>query len=364
MKFSNSYYAYIENQKNDYPDIGLERNPSEYQTGYHRIPNQYWASFLTPKDWFNLIYNNKAFRVVGARCTVSNMIPLTEQAAIQGNTTITTFNNTIYALCYTDNNYETEWEEPAARDLSFMWREGLTNGARHMLPTYKHGIYRTTTSQAHNVFYGWDPLCKAENILELRPGKNAVTFEWHAKEEIWLNTHMMQQFDPTHTPGIANTATVYSQEIHNQTHSNVTPHSHLNRWISQTDTAPATARHWSKQAIQRPGIMEQQFRYPIPNWFIKMIPLFDSQNNLIKTTAQVLITMELTVDTIPQSLAINMPIIDDIIAPNHTPNSVPYCMFRYQPIIPINVGVLPAPPTKGVFIPELPARSDPTSDVE
>ncbi|XP_077433206.1 uncharacterized protein LOC144058697 [Vanacampus margaritifer] len=306
--------------------------------------------YMTPRDWFQLIYNHWAFRVTGARCTVSNMIPLTEQTAIQGNTTITTFNNTIYALCYTDDNYEIEWEEPAQASYNQFWyREGLTNGARFMLPTYKHGIYRTSTHSQHNIFFGWDPMCNAGTILELRPGKKAITYEW-------LNTHMMQQFDPTHTPGRANTATVHSQEIHTMTDTNITPRDHLNRWISQMDLMPTnTGRHWNKNAIIRPGIMEQQWRSPIPNWFIKMIPLFDSANNVIKTTAQVLITMELSVDTAQERLAINMPLMESIINAQHDNNHLPRCTFHTITHIPINRGVLAQPPTKGNFIPEVPA---------
>jgi len=243
---------------------------------------------MNPKDWFTLIFNSKAFCVTGVRCTVSNMIPLTEQTSIQGNATFTTFNNTIYAICYTDHEYETEWEEIIGTNTDNFWhREGLTNGARFMLPTYTHGIWRTDSNPGnhYNVYYGWDPLIHAGELFELRPGKNAVSYDWQATEKHFINTNVMQQFDPTWTPGPLGVATVYSQEMHLVNNSNVTPHGHLNRWIAQTDLNPASLSAWKKSAIQHPGIMEQQWSKPIPNWFIKMIPLFDSANALIKTTA-------------------------------------------------------------------------------
>uniref|UniRef100_A0AAU7BB52 NS1 protein n=1 Tax=Pleurosicya ichthamaparvovirus TaxID=3156507 RepID=A0AAU7BB52_9VIRU len=360
--FTNSFYAYIENGKNDYPavDTAKTTNPITYKTGYHRIPNQVWSDFLNPSQWFDLVYNSAKFRVVSASCIVSNMIPLTEQVAIQGNATFTTFNNTIYAICYEDHAYETDWEETVATNLDNFWhREGLTNKARFMLPTYTHSIFRTTSipngvADLELITMAWDPLIKAEDIKELRPGKNAVQFSWSADEIRFLNCHMMQSFDPTFTPGTQGTSTVYSQEVHMFNTMNITPHNKLNKWALMGDLNDP-ARGFKKQdAVKFPGVDEQNYLKPIPNWFIKMIPLFDSTNNLIKTTAQVLITMKLTVEIIPDNRAVQVPNIHGLLTLNYTPGTMPSALFHVKGTQQQNEGVLAiGQSVKGATVPEV-----------
>lgn len=351
--YKNSYYAYIENGALDYPSQNTSKlNPIEYNTGYHRIPNQVWGNYLHYGQWYDMMANNSAFCVKSVSCTVSNMIPLTEQSAIQGNATFTTFNNTIYAICYDDVYYETEFEEEVSPQETLFYREGKITNARYMLPTYKHGIYAVPISgSGPSPIFAWDPLVNAEEILELRPGKNAVKFTWTASEDIWMNTQMCQSFDPSWTPGAANTSTAYTIDHHNMWGRNITPHHKLNYYVNTHDTGGVT-----KQAIKTPGFPGFNYDKPINNWFIKMIPLYDSNNALIKTTAQVLITMSITLDVKPAKHAMNAPCV-----PYHSLITIDYQNQRaywYGNNIGLqNKGSLySSGPTKGSFVPALPAQ--------
>lgn len=359
MTFTNSYYAYIENGKNEYAPVtsAASVNPMIYFTGYHRIPNQVWADYMNPRQWFEMIYGSRALCIKSASIMISNMIPLTEQAAIQGNATFTTFNNTIYALCYEDNSYETDWEESTDRPDRLWFREGLNmvTNTRYMLPTYTHSIVRTVANPdvvtcPHA--FAWDPLINAESIKELRPGKNAVQYHWSASEDRWINTHLMQQFDPSHTPGTSNTETWFSKNIYYQNLANITPHMRVNFTAKMSDTntkGPAGL----KPAILTPSDPFTSYLKPIPNWFIKMVPLFDAGHNLIKTTAQVLITTKLTVETLPMTNAIQAPVVRGISDLGHSNGVAPISSFHYKTELSNNSGKLYGTAEPATYIPRI-----------
>ena len=68
--YSNSAYGYIENAAMEYPNMAdksastTPECPIEYNTGYHRIPNQLWQNWLNPKQWYDLLYDATDIRVI------------------------------------------------------------------------------------------------------------------------------------------------------------------------------------------------------------------------------------------------------------------------------------------------------------
>jgi len=109
ITFHSFYFAYINNEPNLYdqtthPDSGYIWTQT---TGWQFIPNQCIDDFMLPFQWYRLCTAGESFKCIGVSATVQNMIPLTEQVAIQGNATFTQFNNTMYALGFNDTMYDT-----------------------------------------------------------------------------------------------------------------------------------------------------------------------------------------------------------------------------------------------------------------
>lgn len=325
VTFTNCTYAYITNDPYKYPSkYDGKPTPIKVETGWHIIPNQQYGDWLTPKQWFTLMYEAESFSLAGCSVTVQNMIPLTSNPAIQGTASFTAFNNTIYALGYTDNCYETVWRE---NDKLTLWeREGVswngTTATRYMIPQYEHIIWNTEEIQSIGAWesYFWDPMVLAEDLQELRPGKNAIKYAYSAGKQVWYNTTVQQQFDPNWSPAGANKPAIYSitaKQVNNFKLDNITPHNNVNAYISTEDTHPTcdtaapsvkSAAPWNHITIQKPSTVGRSHGKPCPQWFIKMIPIFDENGALIKTTAQVCMYRTITFNITPKKRAINMPL--------------------------------------------------------
>lgn len=249
ISIDNSYLCYISNQPYSYPANHISAvsvNPMDggsnifsYNTGWQIIPNMLWKHFCTPKAWFEMLINYEAYHVTGFKISVFNMIPMTTQLAIQGNTVFTAFNNCIYAWAYQDRLYETNWHNwyySSEIDRNLLYKEGLITGkelqnkVRNNLPVYQwsppssyakelwtwnQNYFRAddtipggATFSVDGVFPAqgyyptgvvWDPLNRPDEIMELRPGKNSIHFTWECHscdENKWFNLDAISDWWP------------------------------------------------------------------------------------------------------------------------------------------------------------------------
>lgn len=300
VTYTNLNYYYITNDKYAYPDTG-DGAPS-FNTGWHIIPNQQFDEWLTLGQWWDLQTKSATFKPVSASCTIQNMIPISTQVAIQGTSTFSAFNNTIYALAYSDEAYETQPFEFTGTHLPLEYREGfnvLSSGSttRYLLPTYTHVMHNTDIGMAF-----WDPFVNSEQLFELRPGKNAVQLSWHVSDgdsHITYNTARQQQFP--REPGVPTNSTM--SEDYDFKNSNVTPNNLAMIWFRHN------APDGMQDLYRKSGSETLQFKKPIPQWFIKLIPLLDDKSNLIKTQAQICIYKKITFEVTPFKPAVNRPIL-------------------------------------------------------
>nr|QKE55010.1 MAG: hypothetical protein [Parvoviridae sp.] len=241
---SNSWLAYIQNQPYQYPNDNNSLTGDGvdfFNTGWHILPNMLWKHLVTPKQWSELTIKAEAYHVESITTTVFNMVPMTTQLAIQSTNVFTAFNNTIYALGYTDDLYETNWKNWYPHDFklthSLLYKEGLVcevganTKKRNMLPIYGWRIpntrplsknsYNNRTGLGLSSVYPagqnnpnetnfdqrpsgcvWDPMNRPNNLKELRPGKNSINFTWtcHPSDEgKWFNLDMIAAWHP-YTP--------------------------------------------------------------------------------------------------------------------------------------------------------------------
>nr|QTE03846.1 MAG: capsid protein [Nandayus nenday Chaphamaparvovirus] len=360
----NTYMAYISNAPYVYPNDSTDKyvKHATISTGWHVIPNQLWRHVATPKDWYHLQINAEAYHVKSQEITVFNMVPMTTQLAIQGNTLFTAFNNTIYALAYTDDLYETGYE-PWRESNDFnvysaqlAWKEGQrpvyknTSSKRNDLPKYNFLIADSLTTSSNtwscsNQDAGqgcwpspqrptglfWDPLNRPENIQELRPGKNAVHFTWHCHEtdsNIWFNMDGLAHWYPNVPTGPYGLVRPRVKHLGKYDDPNLiatqlqqTPN--INDYsLPNFNTVPITPNAWFWKELQQslvdtdlaqkpnlhfPGTEYEQYKYPIMQHFIKMIPLFDPNNVHIEITANVSIKIKTVVSYKKRRSAIFAP---------------------------------------------------------
>lgn len=272
-------------------------NHADQDTGWHFIPNQLYKNWLTPRQWFDLVTNHDKFKLHSCECTVQNMIPLTDNLAIGQDTTFMTFNNTIYALGYTDKHYETFL---TTHPMTCLWKEGAvlkqTDGtvdSKMSLPTYNHKLATDAGNTSYFKVYAWDPFIHPSSLMELRPGKNAIKFSWIADavdNDKWYNTDIVQLSVDAYT-GIVN------KDSNNSSFGGevMTPGQ-----LVKED--PRTG--YKKNAVV---LYHKQWRYPITNWFIKMVPIMDSKNNLLKHEAQVVLVRKITFEVTPRTNTTNYP---------------------------------------------------------
>lgn len=256
ISIKNNYVAYIKNEPYNYPTNNasatlINSHTSggtlvNYNTGWHIFPGMLWKHFCKPKDWYEMCINYEAYRVDGIKISAFNMIPLTTQLAIQGNTIFTAFNNCIYAIGYQDKLYETQWhnwyvETSTNYNPNLMYHEGLfkppenSGSRRYELPIYVwqptnvYGINQWTwndyflngsldSRHTDGVYPSlgyvptgalWDPFNRPDELKELRPGKNAIGFSWERHEcdaNKWFNIDQIASWWPYTAAGPYNIA--------------------------------------------------------------------------------------------------------------------------------------------------------------
>nr|QKX49057.1 VP [Avian chapparvovirus] len=368
---SNSYMAYIKNQPYQYPpDNGAYTTASSYNTGYHIIPNFLWRHFVTPKQWYEMQIKYEAYHVESCKATVFNMIPLTTQLAIQGTNIFTSFNNTVYCIGYTDDLYETSWVDWAADQVlntyvpNLAWKEGQrcqisgTTKARNELPVYLwnlphtrtttertwgfwddtncgQGVWpagRDTTYWPSGVF--WDPLNRPDHIQELRPGKNAISYRWECHpcdEHIWYNLDQLASWYPWTPTGPYHHNRPFNYKLSSQNDPDeLASRFQQNPWVNDYTipnlaTCPLVASTWwwkemqnniaqephdmaeAKTDMLAAGTEYEQYKYPPTQWFLKIVPIFDTNGTLIEITANVSIQVTLTLKCKPRRSAIYAP---------------------------------------------------------
>nr|QKE54954.1 MAG: hypothetical protein [Parvoviridae sp.] len=390
VSLSNSYLAYITNQPYIYPsnkDASINVMPNNgnlhsLNTGWHIFPTMLWKHFVTPRQWAELNINYEAFRVDGYTLSAFNMIPLTTQLAIQGNTIFTAFNNCIYAIAYQDKIYETEWYNWYYRtstngaDINLMYKEGLmqatgaNTSTRFVLPHY---VWQLTTNdtgriwtwndQPYNntntpntqvsvdgVYPGlgyvpnglvWDPLNRPDDIMELRPGKNAINFKWQrheCDENKWFNFDAIASWFPYTADGPYNFEHQRPGEY--KLSGMMDPHklSFRNETIPPTNDytianwaeTPIVPMQWWWQEMQKSigvvnaagtvsdtflkhmnlffaGTERECYMYGPTQSFIKMIPIIDSQGTNIECSAQIAVRTTLHLSCKKRRSAIYCP---------------------------------------------------------
>nr|WDQ28118.1 capsid protein VP1 [Bird parvovirus] len=384
LNFSTCYISYIKNDPYSYPtnDKITWETETKIDTGWQIIPNVLWRHFVTPKDWAQLQIEAQAYRVLSCSATVFNMIPMTTQLAIQGNTLFTSFNNCIYAWGYADKFYETSMydyfsqQAQSQENLNLVYKEGMyrwndatqqTYWHQHLLPKYRWSVphVRTSTDETwfNNSINGggegvypttgkptgvyWDPLNRPGDLMELRPGKNAITYKWTVHDcdkHLWYNMDGIASWYPYTATGpynasgnprpgshkistqmdpdristryqtgnfTASKAFTNDYTLQNLMNQPLVPcnwwwHEMRNSIIQEHGGTSNNVVDTLKPDLWFPGTEKECAHYPPDQWFIKLIPLISS-NNLIETYAQVAIKMELSVEIKPRQSAIYAP---------------------------------------------------------
>lgn len=365
---TNTYMAYISNTPYSYPPdnnatVSNANGAQAFLTGWSPIPNMLWKHFVTPKQWAELLIKYEAYHVDSIHITVFNMIPMTTQLAIQGNTLFTAFNNTIYALGYQDTLYETSWAPWLDKDFyavpNLAWKEGLifnvgaATKKRAQLPIYSwqqpttrvqsaETMSNSSINQAGNGVFPngglpsglfWDPFNRPEHLKELRPGKNAIHYTWesHACDShIWFNIDQLCNWYPYTTTGPYTYFHQRPNQIKLTTEGDpdaLSSQYQTNPWtndytIPNLANAPILPAAWwwheMKNSIVQNfnpqkadlffcGTEYEQAKYLPEQFFIKMIPLFDSSGTLVETTANISIKTTLTLSCKKRRSAIYCP---------------------------------------------------------
>lgn len=307
VTYENCNIAYLANAVNKmYYFANDTKEEFNYQvTGWHFIPNQNYSNWMNQRQWFDLVTNHSSFRLVSCEATVQNMIPLTDNLAIGQDTTFMTFNNTIYALGYTDKHYETF---PVESGLDIKYREGIiinpvdgTTTNKFALPLYNHPLYKYNQTECWSV-YAWDPFVHPSSLMELRPGKNAITFKWEA--------------NPSDKDKFVSTANIYGLNVRSDNTNKA--NRHISTWnIADMWMTPGQKMKGFPNVIdynnkQIQIINQEIWNHPINNWFIKMVPIVDSKNNLLKHEAQVVVVRKITFEVQPRVNCTNYPQIDSL----------------------------------------------------
>lgn len=310
VEYVNTNIYYIKNEPNyvyggAYMDaLNKDRSTFKVQTGWHFIPNSLWSNWLSPKQFYDLVSNHSEICLDKVECTVQNLIPLTDNLAIGQDTTFMSFNNTIYALAFEDQNRETEYSD---ENTNLLWREGVTfqqtaDGAavsvkgKNYLPHYIHNLPCTGKDTGALGLLGWDPLIHANTFQELRPGKNSITFTWKATEHHWKATAYFNSFHITDDIG---SKQGYVEQTYNFGGYPLTPPGLIRQSVpANSDVLPF---NWGS------FVPNHYYENPIPNWFIKMIPIYDTKNNLMKHEAQVVITRKIYFKVKPRIGGSNFP---------------------------------------------------------
>nr|QKE54982.1 MAG: capsid protein [Parvoviridae sp.] len=374
--FSTCYMAYIGNTPYSYPADNADKveTSTAYQTGYHIIPNILWRHYATPKQWFTFTSKYEAYHVHAAEAHVFNMIPMTQQLAIQQTSTFTAFNNCVYGWGYTDKYYETSWYnyfDSTAQSIdshNLAYKEGQIHKAnsdtkiRYILPKYNWQVPHTrtstdntwanfqtgggaglgvypTTGKPTGIF--WDPLNEPGSIMELRPGKNTMSFHWNCHpcdENKWYNIDGLAEWWPYTTTGPYNVnfqrpqsnvlsrqldpdrlSTRYQKGTISEAKNNINDYTIPNlyncpivpiAWFWQEMKSSIIQDTW--QGKTRPDLLYcgteyEQYHYPPTQWFTKLVPLFDDNGTHIACYANISIKLILHLKVKPRRSAIYAP---------------------------------------------------------
>lgn len=330
VEYSTTNYHYIQNDYNRYvyqTGGGEAENFTRQFTGWHYIPNNRWCDFFNPAQWFDLVTNHESVKIKSINCAVMNLIPMTDQVAIQQTSTFLSFNNTLYALAYEDNCMETHCSLGRfAPKPKISMREGVeiaagdgTVSQKQYLPTYTHYIPKLSGTEECKGYY-WDPLTRPSEIMELRPGKNSITFHWEPHgSDAHITYSLMNDFSTTQmTRDDSMTDQITLGDWVSYMNGQITPaSSRLEDMYTRQEAAPTPPNPpgrtaFNKKACGQAAIWASQnaYQFPIRNWFIKMIPIFDTKNALLKHEAQVCVHKTITLEVSPRKAAINMPRMD------------------------------------------------------
>uniref|UniRef100_A0AAU7P180 Structural protein VP1 n=1 Tax=Hamaparvovirinae sp. TaxID=2809447 RepID=A0AAU7P180_9VIRU len=357
VTYTNTYMAYWGNKPHIYPtQKGLDDNPSciitgTINTGWHIIPTILWKHFTTPKQWCNFTINYEAYTVKGYTVTVYNPVPMTQQLAIQGTTAFTAFNNTIYTLGTQDDLYETSYHNWYSdtdtgdfRSFGLAYKEGhYYTGSSWKKTTFPVYLWRTANPRnISDSTYGylinkdsyttwprstsdkiipngvfWDPLNDPDNIMELRPGKNAMSFSWNIHEcdsNKWFNIDQIAKWYPytVDTPWLSQNMggpassyiltteddpdrltsnsswTQYTPKKDDYTIPNLLemPIVPMQWWWQEMQKSIAQTPDVYKEALFWAGTEYECYKYGPTQCFLKGLPLFDDNDTHIDTTTQ------------------------------------------------------------------------------
>lgn len=301
VEYMNSNIYYIESDPNQLFCGKLDATKKSYQieTGWHFLPNQLWQNYLTPKQHFDLITNHDKIRPKYVKWIIQNMINLTDSLSIAQDTTFVSFNNTVYAVGYTDKHYETIFKE-VSDDL--MWREGVKYGLQNnacvmtsilKLPKYVHYV---PVLDKPLTGFAWDPLCDPIDIMELRPGKNAITYEWNrhsSDDDKWYSTG---KFFATQNTGNNDNLPEFQDYSTDIKLGWITPGQLMKQDPRSTNYNKTKTSHY-----------KYLWNYPIPNMFIKIVPIVGTDKKLIRNFAQVVVIRKIGFDVTPRSNHTNYP---------------------------------------------------------
>lgn len=390
VSFTNVYCAYIQNKPHGYPGENTElitvtdTEARKSHTGWQIIPNILWQHYVTPKQWAEFTIKYQSYHVEGASCTVFNPIPITTSLALQRTNTFAAFNNCTYCLGYTDDLYETYYHPwyhvKPEEQVNLFFKEGIyfktgdgssevtTDMQRFVLPPYYWkrvnsfsvqdkknwgqgldgsgvwpGVPDQPTQNPVPAAVEWDPLNRPDSIMELRAGKNAITFNWTCHESDkgkFVNMDQLVHWTPW-TPdgpyiggGRPGTKKIVSQSdpyylstygLSREYNSDTAnPGKFWDYTVPNWSRLPIVPMAWFWKEMQEsiimenpsgtlypdliyPGTEREQYMYPPTQWFIKGIPLLGSDNQLIETTTMCAFKISLHLQCKPRKSAIFAP---------------------------------------------------------
>lgn len=216
------------------------------------------------------------------------------------------------------------WRRPDCRTASnTVWGQGI----------YGNGVYYGWNNDDRSVKVPipggifWDPLNRPDHIQELRAGKNSMSFEWNCApcdEHVWYNIDQIAAWAPwtqagpycggkrpgtylhTHTddPDQLSSHGLAQANANGSATAGDPPQWH-DYTIPDFGDIPVVANNWfwmemKNSIIDRAvtnlylkpdkywcGTEAEKYKYPPTQWFVKGIPLYDTADNLIKTSTQV-----------------------------------------------------------------------------
>lgn len=358
VTYTNTYMFYWQNKPYIYPNNNnSDANPQTMasgaiNTGWHIIPTMLWKHFTTPKQWTHLMINYEAYTVKGYSITIYNPIPMTQQLAIQGTTAFTAFNNTIYTLGAQDDIYETGYHNWYStedtgdfKSFNVAFKEGQFKDANNSWKKTLFPIYlwrtpnpRQTSDSTYGYLLGkdayttwprlhdqlvvpnglfWDPLNDPDSIMELRPGKNAMSYSWERHEtdaNKWFNLDQIASWFPytVDTPWVAHNIggpvgahvltgemdpdklssetswTTFAPKKHDYTIPNLLdmPIVPMQWWWQEMQKSIAETPDVQKIALFWAGTEYECYKYGPTQCFLKGIPLFDDNGTHVDTITQ------------------------------------------------------------------------------